>query len=751
MSASAVRMGRAFVEIGADPKKLFAALGKVTRSIGNVGAQMTRLGTRMTAIGAAVAAPAALAVRQFANFDDAIRMVAAVSGAAGNDLQKLNDRALELGASTSFTAVQVAGLMTELGRAGFKPDQIVAMTGAVLDLARATGTDSTLASGILAATLRQFSLEAGDAARAADVLTKAANSTNVTVEGLGESLKFAGPVASSLGMSLEDTVAILGTLGNVGIQGSEAGTAIRRLAVISAGAGEQLQKLFGVSNVDGAGNLKPLVDILDEINTATAQMGAAERTEKMAAAFGLLGITSANVLSQTAGGVRGLADELRGAEGTASVAAKAMDAGLGGAMRIATSALEGASIALGQALAPALTTVITRITQMAGGVKTFFNENQKLVESVGAGVVQFAAVGAALVTAGLALQGLSLAAGGILGPLGLVLGTVFSLGLSFLALTAKVAAFSVTSIAAAVASGAAWITASLPIIGLIAAAASLGAALFVVFDGMGSIRSAIGGVVGGLQSMASEFSAVKDVGVSAIGEIMDSISAGDMGGAMQVAMQGLKAAFTIGANAFLNAVAAWGVNLVNTFDFYISSIPFLRFLGKDKYEFSLSGSSTSSTPDQRADQRFAELRDAQERRRRESAAVADQFNQMITGRQTARARSASAGAGSPTAPIAQADTFLADIDAMRAGPDPVGDLMRGFEARRQRQAELMAAQQRMQSEAASQAEVAGTFSASAIGGMGFGSSLQQQMADYAKRTAEATEAIADEGALAATE
>ena len=228
---SRVRGGQVFVEIGADPRRLFKSLNDLNRHIGKIGSQLSSLGTRMTAFGAALTAPLALATRQFASFDDAIRATAAVSGATGAALQSLNDKARELGATTSFTAVQVANLMTELGRAGFRPDEIENMTGAVLDLARATGTDATLAAGIMAATLRQFGLGATDAARAADVLTKAANATFNMVEGLGESLKYAGPVAQSLGMSLEDTVAVLGVLGNVGIQGSEAGTALVHLAI----------------------------------------------------------------------------------------------------------------------------------------------------------------------------------------------------------------------------------------------------------------------------------------------------------------------------------------------------------------------------------------------------------------------------------------------------------------------------------------------------------------------------------------
>ena len=424
---SRVRGGQVYVEIGADPRRLFKSLQDLNKHIGKIGSQLSGLGTRMTAFGAALTAPLALATRQFATFDDAIRATAAVSGASGSALQSLNDKARELGATTSFTAVQVANLMTELGRAGFRPDEIEAMTGAVLDLARATGTDATLASGIMAATLRQFGLGATEATRAAAVLTKAANSTFNTVEGLGESLKYAGPVAKSLGMSLEDTAAVLGVLGNVGIQGSEAGTALRRLSVIAAGAGKELEAILGVTNTDPSGNLKPLVDILDEINTVTANMPVAERTAKMADAFGLLGITSANVLSDSAGGVRDLAEQLKNAQGTAAATAKEMDAGLGGAMRIALSAIEGTALAIGDALAPSLQFLVEGIGHAASTLTTFIKNNQEMVVSVAKGIATFTAIGAAILGMGAALSAVAAAFGLVLSPIGLIVAGVVGL------------------------------------------------------------------------------------------------------------------------------------------------------------------------------------------------------------------------------------------------------------------------------------------------------------------------------------
>jgi len=122
-------------------------------------------------LGVAAATPLAGSVAVFSNFDDAMRGVAAITQATGTQLESLRNKATHLGATTSYSDSEVASLMTELGRAGFKPDQIEKMTAAVMNIARATGTDATQASGIMAATIRQFGLEASEATRVADGLT----------------------------------------------------------------------------------------------------------------------------------------------------------------------------------------------------------------------------------------------------------------------------------------------------------------------------------------------------------------------------------------------------------------------------------------------------------------------------------------------------------------------------------------------------------------------------------------------------
>jgi TP901 family phage tail tape measure protein len=769
--AGSIRMGGVFVEIGADAKAFFATAGAVdkrlaklgsfgvgaglstmfktfngiSRSVENVGRSISGVGVKMAAMGAAVGAPLGMAIKQFASFDDAIRATAAVTGNLGPDgaaaMSMLTESARQLGATTSFTATEVANLMTELGRAGFSPTEINDMTGAVLDLSRATGTDATKSAGIMAATLRQFGLGAMDAAKAADVLTETANATFTSVEGLGESLKYAGPVAKSLGVSLEDTTAILGVLGNVGIQGSEAGTALRRLSVISAGAGEKLHDLFGVSNQDAAGQMKPLVQILDEINTATRDMPVGERTAKMAKAFGLLGITSANVLSQTAGGVVELADRLKSVDGVAAKTAKAMDSGLGGSMRLARSAVNDTAIEIGSALAPSLQTALAFIQDLANSITVFVKNNQQMV-------VDLAKTTALVIAGGLALAGL----GAAITMVGGIIGAVLSpLGL----LAAGIAALVIQS-------------------------PELSAAFTTTF--------------GEVKSIASE----------TMTGIYDAISGGDLGGAMDIAMTGLMAAWLEGTGKLQTSFSEWSAKFLNQFtDLGTGIAVAVEGLGIDGLAASPSAFGAAPGLDQRGAVTPDELAALANKRARNISAMeasgketidkrlsgAKQFGADIadkTASAKSRLSSLTSKASLRRTLTSQADDLIASIgnaksmDDLKSAADEFfalkssGMLTAGQEKKYGESIDLAAEKltptgtsgvaqsavavkppdkEQMQmaamEAAGKQAEVAGTFSSVNLGGMGFGASLQQQQLDVLKGIKKNTDDIGDEGAVAA--
>ncbi|QDT07792.1 Phage-related minor tail protein [Rubripirellula lacrimiformis] len=403
MAKSKIKAGEGYVEIGIRNRIAEGAKG-VQSDLDKMGRRVTALGGIISGLGLTLGAPFAFAAGKLANFDDAMRSVGAISQASEKQLSMLTNTAKELGRTTSFTAVDVAMLMSELGRAGFDPSQINEMTGAVLNLSRATGTEAAQSAGILAATIRQYGLEAGDAARVSDGLTAAANKSFNSVESLGEALSYAGPEAKAFGLSLEETLAILGTLGNVGIQGSSAGTAIRRLLTLTGAEAEKMKRIFGVEFIDAAGNARPLIDTLGEVAQATNGLGTAARASKFNEAFGLLGITAAGALGQATTSTKALLTAIQEAEGIAGTTAERMDAGLGGSFRKIASAAEGAVIAIGESFGGSLQSVTDSLTASLGGFTAWIEANKSLVAAVAATTVGMVGTGAAMIALGVTSQ-----------------------------------------------------------------------------------------------------------------------------------------------------------------------------------------------------------------------------------------------------------------------------------------------------------------------------------------------------------
>lgn len=450
---SQVRAGGAYVELTARSAQFLKGLEAAQKRLKSFGASTRLVGTKLTGLGVAAAAPVGASLAVYTSFDDAIRAAGAAANATGATLESLRNKAKHLGATTSFSASEVASLMTELGRAGFSPKQIEEMTGAVMNLARATGTDATVSSGIMSATIRQFSLEATDAVRVSDRLTAAANMSFNSVESLGEALQYAGPVAADANMSLEETLAVLGTLGNLGIQGSEAGTALRRLLTLSAAESEKFQKVFGVATKDAQGNARDLVDILGEVAAASANMGTGDRAQAFNEVFGLMGITSASAIGKTVTDTKKLLADLKKSNGIADKTARDMDAGIGGAFRILKSSIEGVAIAIGESLDLSVTKMMNAISRALSGLIEWIGKNQEVVKKVALIVAGVVAVGAAFIGIGSAAGVAAFAVGGLASmfslvgtaigvlvtmigalftPLGLVVAAVAALGAYFI-------------------------------------------------------------------------------------------------------------------------------------------------------------------------------------------------------------------------------------------------------------------------------------------------------------------------------
>ncbi|MEA1951480.1 MAG: phage tail tape measure protein, partial [Planctomycetota bacterium] len=405
-SQSGIKAGAAYVELFLKDK-LSRGLQRASGRLKSWGASMQSMGTRMIAVSAAMALPLSLVTRSFADFDDQMRTVKAVTGATGKDFDMLTAKAKLLGRTTSYTASQVAAGMVEAGRAGFDPGQIDASIAAMLDLARATGTELPLATNIAAGTLRAFGMEAGRMGEVADIMTAAANNSAQTLEDMGEAMKYAAPVAAEYGMTLQETARMIGYLANFSIRGTMAGTTMKNIMLKLADPNIRKQvKGLGVDVTNAAGGMRPLADVMRDIGVAVQGLPAADRLALFKELFGMRAIAGGAKL--TASSFKKLDDAIANFSGTAATTAKEMDSGIGGVLRRLWSAMEGVVLAIGDALAPALEAAAVPLGKLAGTLTKFIAKNPQFVTGLFKVVVGIAAVGAVALTLGTAIVGLGM-------------------------------------------------------------------------------------------------------------------------------------------------------------------------------------------------------------------------------------------------------------------------------------------------------------------------------------------------------
>ncbi len=409
--AGAIRAGKAFVEIFADSSKLVSGLRGAQAKLKAFGQQVSAIGRQMLTIGGAAAVPFVLSARTFAGFEDQMLTVKAVTGATEKQFESLTKQAAELGRTTSFTAAQVGSGMVALGRAGFTPDEIMAATPAMLNLARATGTDLSESAGIAADALRIFGLDASESGRAADVLTAAANGANHILPQLAEALAYAGPLAVEAGESIESTAKAAGVLANMGIKGSMAGTSLRMMFVKLADPGVQktLEGL-GVAALDAAGNMRPMGDVMIELGQAVAKLPNAQRLALFKELFDQRAMGAALKIGDPEQ-MKRLGEAIDNAAGSAARAAKTMDSGLGGAFRMLKSAVEGVAIAVGEAITGTLKDWMGAVQNAADMLARWVEKNQELVAGLAVLVAGLIATGAATLALGVAMKVLAVAVG----------------------------------------------------------------------------------------------------------------------------------------------------------------------------------------------------------------------------------------------------------------------------------------------------------------------------------------------------
>lgn len=236
--------------------------------IKGVGQGMTNLGQTFAPVSAAAAAGLTASGKAFMDFEAGMSKVAAISGATGDDLAALTEKAKEMGATTKFSATESSEAFSYMAMAGWKTEQMLDGIAPIMNLAAASGEDLALTSDIVTDALTAFGLKAQDAGMFTDVLAAASSNSNTNVSMMGESFKYAAQEAGSMGYSIQDTALALGLMANNGIKADMAGTALRNIIQRMAKPTKESQMAMdrlGISLADDEGHMYSLRQIMDKL------------------------------------------------------------------------------------------------------------------------------------------------------------------------------------------------------------------------------------------------------------------------------------------------------------------------------------------------------------------------------------------------------------------------------------------------------------------------------------------------------
>ena len=333
------------------------------------------------------------AVKTAADFEAAMSQVKAISGATGSDFAALEQKAIDLGASTTFSATEVANAMTEMAKAGWDSQQILDGMQGVLNAASASGEELATVSTIVADSITTFGLAASESTRVADLLSQSANAGTISVSDLGESIKYIGPVAKTMGFEIEDVVTAITALSTAGIKGSQAGTALRTMFARLADPTKEVKgamEELGIVIADSEGNFKDMDTILAEMRkkfqTLTPDMQA-YYASVLAGQEGMSGLTALLGMAQEE--YDNIAKSMENATGTAERTAAVMQDNLSGAIEQFGGALESAGIVIGRRLTPYIRKAADGLTQLTEKISNMSDEQ---LDSI----VNFASMAAAM-------------------------------------------------------------------------------------------------------------------------------------------------------------------------------------------------------------------------------------------------------------------------------------------------------------------------------------------------------------------
>ena len=454
---------RRLQEEAAATSTALAKIDEAGKKMESFGDSVTSAGQKIMPASMAVAGLGAAAVKTAADFDSGMSKVAAISGATGDDLDALRDKAREMGAKTKFSASEAASAMEYMAMAGWKTEDMLSGIEGIMSLAAASGEDLATTSDIVTDALTAFGLSAQDSGHFADILAAASSNANTNVRMMGETFKYCAPIAGALGFSAEDVAEAIGLMANAGIKSTQAGTALRTIMnnlsgevkITGAALGEVT---IATTNTDGS--MRDLSDILADCRGAFSQLSESERAQAAEALVGKNAMSGFLALMNAAPeDIEKLSTAIDNCDGTAAQMAETMQDNLAGQLTILKSQLEELAISFGEMLMPAIRAIVSKIQAFVDKLNGMSESQRKAILTIGLIVAALGPllviIGTLISKVGVAMQGfVKLATGvkklgvavkagtGVFGKLGAALGGISGPVLAIIAVIAVlVAAF----------------------------------------------------------------------------------------------------------------------------------------------------------------------------------------------------------------------------------------------------------------------------------------------------------------------
>lgn len=364
-----------------------AKIDEIGGKMENLGNSIAGVGKTIMPISTAVGGLGIAAVKTAADFDSAMSRVAAVSGATGDDLQSLRDKAREMGEKTKFSASEAAQAMNYMAMAGWKSKDMISGIDGIMNLAAASGEDLATTSDIVTDALTAFGLSAADSGHFADILAAASSNANTNVSMMGETFKYCAPIAGALGFSAEDTAEAIGLMANAGIKSSQAGTALRTIMNNLAGEVKISGQAIGdvtIATTNADGSMRSLSDILADCRVA---FGGLTESEKAQAAESLVGKNAMSgflaLMNAAPADIEKLSGAIDNCDGTAEKMAATMQDNLMGQLTILKSQLEELAISFGEMLMPAIRNIVTKIQEFVDKLNGMDEGTREMVLKIG--------------------------------------------------------------------------------------------------------------------------------------------------------------------------------------------------------------------------------------------------------------------------------------------------------------------------------------------------------------------------------